>query len=197
MAKIHKAPRDPLYIYMNAERFRIADQHMRAVNDINLLNSFAPVAIVVSAFASELYLKCLLCIETGDIPQTHNLRELFHKLTPATRQKIEIKWAGYIPTMSRGWKQLEAVVGKKLDYDLESALMAGRSAFVRLRYHYEVENLADTSFILGDFPTLLRAVILEMMPAWAGAHHTPPTSHTHSGQAPPSSPVNPEEGGNQ
>jgi hypothetical protein len=49
-------------------------------------------AMVLSAFASELYLKCLLCVETGNVPNGHNLRDLFLKLKDETKLSLDGLW---------------------------------------------------------------------------------------------------------
>ena len=49
---------------------------------------FVPT-VVMSAFALELYLKCLIAIGTGKKPPPgHNLRRLFNKLTDKMQAKI-------------------------------------------------------------------------------------------------------------
>ena len=68
---------------MNAERFRAADAILRS--DENMKNygpAIAAPSMVLSAFAAELYLKCLFVIETGrSAPDTHDLRKLFSLLS--------------------------------------------------------------------------------------------------------------------
>ena len=44
------------------------------------------------------------------------------------------------------------------------ALDVGANSFIELRYFYETNQ---TYFILGDFPDVLRTVILERQPSWA------------------------------
>jgi hypothetical protein len=70
---------DPLKIYMNAERFRIADNQLRST-DPQVMNVVGLPTLVLCAFASELYLKCLLVVETGKAAPTHNLKALFREL---------------------------------------------------------------------------------------------------------------------
>jgi hypothetical protein len=45
--------------------------------DEQLFGIVAYPALVLTVFASELYLKCLLCMETGIVPSTHDLEALF------------------------------------------------------------------------------------------------------------------------
>jgi hypothetical protein len=58
---------DPLKIFMNAERFRQADLLLRSFNEQQIAVTIASPALILSAFASELYLKCIVCIETGEL----------------------------------------------------------------------------------------------------------------------------------
>src|SRR6202035_1891777 len=48
--------------------------------------------MVIGALTIELFLKCLSCIETGQVPRTHHLRELYDGLSPAIRARIEHTW---------------------------------------------------------------------------------------------------------
>jgi hypothetical protein len=93
-AKAKTPPIDPLKIYMNAERFRIADQLLRT--DAVLTehgSSIGSPILVMATFASELYLKCLFTIETARPPiQSHELRKLFLQLSQPARDKIETQW---------------------------------------------------------------------------------------------------------
>lgn len=48
--------------------------------------------LVLSAFASELYLKCLITIETNETPDGHDLERLFARLQVPTRHEIDGLW---------------------------------------------------------------------------------------------------------
>ena len=48
---------DPLKVFMNAERFRRADMHLRSALDQDLAVAVAAPALVLSAFASEILLE--------------------------------------------------------------------------------------------------------------------------------------------
>ena len=117
-------------------------------------------AMVLSAFSSELYLKCLLCLESGSVPPTHNLKVLFRQLHTATRERLRELWDLSSQTPER--QKLVAFIktmldSKNLRFDLAYALDAGANAFQELRYFYEKEKLL---FLLNDFHDMLRTVIL-------------------------------------
>ncbi|MEW6438128.1 MAG: hypothetical protein AB1508_13280 [Pseudomonadota bacterium] len=123
-------------------------------------------AMVLSAFASELYLKCLLCVETGETPRDHNLKRLFDKLAENTRRDVEDLWD--IDIRQHDKRQLIGRLrtlpkGKDMRFDLRSALELGAEAFIKLRYYYEEE---DTYFLLLHFPIVLRVAILKLFPLW-------------------------------
>jgi hypothetical protein len=86
---------DPLKIFQHATRFHDSDHRLRSTVPANKpsdLPFVAHPAMVLSAFASELYLKCLLCVETGVVPDQHNLKTLFKRLQPTTRRALEDLW---------------------------------------------------------------------------------------------------------
>ena len=131
-------------------------------------------AMVLSAFASELYFKSLLCLETGDVPQTHNLKALFRAVSADARKRLETLWDAYNsePTRVKALDLIRASPGgHELRLDLAYALDVGADAFREIRYIYESGN---TIFLLSDFPNLLRQVILERMPWWAQFQPTVP-----------------------
>jgi len=161
---------DPQKIYLHALGFHTAENALG-----KLTGSFDPqygsqvveANIVLSALTSELFLKCLICIETKLTPQGHHLGELFKQLTPKTQRSIIELWDTHIvPAREQMWRLIENSQGTKLKRDLPSALFAASRTFEKLRYSYE-GNLQDTTFYIGDLPRILRRIILEMNPAWA------------------------------
>jgi hypothetical protein len=122
--------------------------------------------MVLSVFATELYLKCLLYLETGKVPQTHNLKTLFDGLGLETRQRLQELWDNDLrrPVRQKVIAHIRTLPdGKKLRLDLPSVFKLGANAFVELRYFYEREQ---SFFLLSDFHNLLRTVILERMRWW-------------------------------
>ena len=160
---------DPSKIFLHASIFHGSDHKLRNTvphDRPDLISTIAHPAMVLSAFASELYLKCLLCIETGEVPRGHNLYELFKGLKPETRRRLEDLWDGEIRRPER-MKVIEHIRklpgGDSLRLDLPYALDVGADSFIELRYFYEKQS---SHFLLGDFPDLLRKVTLERLPGW-------------------------------
>lgn len=123
--------------------------------------------MVLSAFASELYIKSLLCLETGKVPQHHNLKSLFRELSPETQKRLKELWNDYSKHHDRQ-RVYDAIRklpdGQNVRTDLDYALDVGADAFRQIRYIYET---GQTIFLLGDFPNMLRQVIIERIPWWA------------------------------
>ena len=144
---------------MNAERFRQADLLLRSFNEQQIAVTIASPALILSAFASELYLKCIVCIETGELAHGHHLKNLYRRIEPNTRHSIEEKWDEYVssPLKQRLYKALASINGHPIPVDLDWTLSEGSSAFASLRYLHEVDDL-KTKFLLGDFPNILREV---------------------------------------
>jgi hypothetical protein len=52
-----------------------------ASEDMHVAITLAEPLIVLAALANELFLKCIICIETGGTTHGHNLKELFDRLS--------------------------------------------------------------------------------------------------------------------
>jgi hypothetical protein len=176
MVETAKPKLDPLKIYMNAERYSAAYVVLRRAgdNDPQLMSVLASPHMVMSVFASELYFKCLHCIETGTVPETHNLKALFRGLSVLSRNRIEQLWNAHAPRLEEMWRMIEGVTGKPIPRDFAAQLDMSAQAFTKLRYIHEDES---GSFFVGDLPPMLRQVILERRPFWATLRHKPPTAH--------------------
>jgi hypothetical protein len=122
--------------------------------------------MVLCAFAIELYLKCLLCIETGKVTKEHDLKGLFLRLDSSTRKRLEDLWDESLrrPDKQRGLDCIRGLPeGEQLQTDLLYVLGIGSHAFEELRYLYETKR---SKFLLHDFPDMLHRVILEKFPDW-------------------------------
>ena len=107
--------------------------------------------IVLWAFATELALKALVVLETGNAPlQTHSLSRLFESLTPNTRASLESRYS-VIRTEQQAWQSLPATSNELLGSHADD--------FVDWRYIYEKSGQA-TNQILGLKPSI-RAILDE------------------------------------
>jgi hypothetical protein len=187
---------DPLKIYMNAEAYRMAYIILgtQGNKDPQLMSTIASPQMVLSAFAIELYFKCLLCIETGSAPQTHNRKALFRELGPKTKARIEHLWSVHAVNLEELWAMMEKTTGKPIPRDFSSLLDLSGRAFSEIRYVHEDPT---GSFLVGDLPPVLRIVILERQPLWATLRHAPPTSLPRGMPTPPANSSNPPQGGSR
>lgn len=170
MKKLPKTKLDPQQIYLHGCRFQFSSERLRDPKHLQRgdFDLVAHPSMVLSALASELYFKCLICIETGKVPDAeHSLKKLFQQLNPQNRSQVEEGWKLLVqkPDMVHSLAMIEARFGVKVPRDLAWALDAGSHGFVQIRYIYE-PNGAQTKFLLGDLPQILRAVILHAKPDW-------------------------------
>ena len=136
-----------------------------------------------SAFASELYLKCLVLLETGQLMKAqHNLRKLFSKLRGKTQNAIETQFNEEMAKAPAiGAEAKTQLGGKEPPRTLREALKEGGEAFIKWRYMYENDNLQF--FGLFPLPPILDGIILVQKPGWkdfkltlAMLPNAPPTS---------------------
>jgi hypothetical protein len=151
-------------IYVQAKGFhRAADSLAFGLDK----DPFRATAVVTnSAFASELYLKCLIILETGQlIKNQHDLRKLFLKLHEDTQKAIERNFdqeMAKAPEISEAAKVRTG--GRKPPRTLREALTQGGDAFIKWRYLYEDESLEF--FALFPLPKFLEQTILTRKPEW-------------------------------
>jgi len=148
-------------IFNHACRFLGADQLLRKVGapGSGWELTVAPPTMVLSAFAAELFLKCLLVLETGAAQPTHRLDVLFKRVSHKRQRKIQELWeADCRPKLMPLCRALN------LPSDLSNALVKCGSAFENLRYYYEQPD--KVAYYIGDFAWILMRVIVEIEPEW-------------------------------
>jgi hypothetical protein len=141
-------------------------------NNTQLAVIIGEPVMVVAAFTIELFLKCLICMETGEVPHIHRLRDLFERLSLQTRSRIQDDWNNTIAAhRAEEWDRLEKMMGVSIARDLPSALAAGSESFERIRYSYEGKT-ENVQFYLQDLPQLLGRTIISMKPEWRSLNRT-------------------------
>ena len=120
---------------------------------------------VNAAFAVELYLKCLLLIEGGQVPETHNLKQLFNQVSRESRGKITKRHntlAADHPVLSEFRQKLG------IKTDLNSILEDGQDIFTQFRYFFEgiPNRMEPIGFGLDLFAQIVRNRILDLRPEW-------------------------------
>jgi hypothetical protein len=165
MAAKSKKPRpvsDPEQVFNHASQFLATDQALRKIfGGTEWGLTIGPPTMVLSAFASELYLKCLLILETGETPEdSHLLHVLYRRLSNKRRRRIEEMWdADARPKL----ENLARMLG--VPTDLPNALFRCSKAFEQLRYAYE-SKFNNVTYYIGDFPWVLMRAIVEIKPEW-------------------------------
>jgi hypothetical protein len=153
-------PIDPKSVFQLACKFAATEQHVRSTNNPKARFMASP-SMVLSAFAIELFLKCLLLLEGKEIDKTHTLNVLFRRLNHNHKRRIEEVWEREArPKVD----QLRRQHGVAHPSDLPNALVTCARAFEHMRYGYE--DPERQVFYLGDLPTILWRIILDMRPEW-------------------------------
>ena len=111
-------------IFHHAETFIAAYDQLHAVTAERVGMLAAPIT-VISAFASELYLKCLIGRETGDAPRGHDLMVLHSKLTTELKAVLEKHWLAIASDRSGLLDFAERQRGRLLPRNLSDALREG------------------------------------------------------------------------
>lgn len=144
-----------------------------ATQDQNQTFYLALVYVVNASFAVELYLKCLLAVESGQIPETHNLKDLFNQVSRESRAKIKKRHNKLAPDHSvlSGFRER---LGIKID--LDSLLEDGQDVFKHFRYLFEGvrSRTKPIGFGLELFGRIVRNRILDLRPEWLSDESTSP-----------------------
>lgn len=166
-----KKPIDPFAIYLHACRFLWSEEHLRRTEDPQVMALIAAPSIVLSSFTSELLLKCILVLETGNAPATHDLSVLFRRVSPPVRQRIIDEWDKAILAQQEQIAFNEAFSGKCIPRDLPSALDMCGKAFEGMRYIYE--DPMKTNFYIIGLARILMSAIWEIKPDWKNMQPAP------------------------
>jgi hypothetical protein len=123
----------------------------------------AVAEVVNEAFCLELYLKCLLMLETGNKGHGHKLKDLFDKLSQTNQAKVERYYNEDLGDLKMVTVQRR---GKTYASDLNGVLQATSDSFVEWRYLFEEKM--DPKPILGwqSLRASLLRLILELRPDW-------------------------------
>jgi len=153
---------DPAGIFQHADKFFRAVEQLHHTSDRKRFVQIALPIMVLSAFASELFFKCLLCMETARIHRTHLLLDLFEKLSPKTQRRLEELWDQALLPRKATLDELDK--SQIVPRDLRSNLASSTDTFRLLRYVYEPGP--DLVISISDLPLVLRRAIIELKPEW-------------------------------
>jgi hypothetical protein len=154
---------DPKSVFQLACKFAATEQHVRHINNPKAAFMASP-SMVLSAFAIELFLKCLLLLEGKELDRIHTLNVLFRRLSHKQKRRIEEVWEKEArPKVD----ELNQKFGLTHPSDLPNALVTCGRAFEYMRYGYEDPD--RQVFYLGELPTILWRTILDIRPEWEKA----------------------------
>lgn len=164
---------NPQKIFEHAGKFQWTNERLRKTDvaasetEVGFLGD---PCLVISALASELYLKCLLVIfntPLDELRRLHNLYELYRKLPQQIQDRIKALWDQDI--WQQGTRnlldQFETQIAKEMiPRNFATLLKFGANTFVDLRYVYEKQR--NINNVIVDLPSILRRVIAEIHPEW-------------------------------
>ena len=138
----------PLHIFLTAEQFRYAALLSHQIPFISwsipqlreLRGLQLPTAVMaLSAFALELYLKCLIRIGRKSFGNAHDLQVLFALISPRQQSRIRKFWKEtFLEEVRQDLTCAYAAQGKSgLVVDFDSVLAMSKDAFTLMRYAYE------------------------------------------------------------
>ena len=162
-----RPPPDPEKVYHQGGRFMMAEERLRFEENgvqADAAAMYAWPSMMLSAFASELFLKTILLLEGQSPSETHNLGKLYKGLHNKTKTRLAVLWDEAMRDRASSHGQLEALIGKRLPSDIRGALILCGDAFTVLRYAYEEGK--ETVFYIDALPRVLYQLILERKPEW-------------------------------
>lgn len=132
---------DPHQVYLHGLGFLVADGLLRTNAEregYKLAKWIQFPAMVTNAFASELFLKCLLILEgKAHLARGHDLHLLFKRLDGQTQKDIRARWDADAPRRVSSLAEAERLSGATIPRDLDTSLAECGKAFERIRYIFE------------------------------------------------------------
>jgi len=164
-----KPPADPYQVFTHGRRFMAAEEYLRRKGpdeeqELLRVGWIALPSNVLSAFASELFLKSLLILDGNPSLDVHNLGTLYKRLHNKKKDRLSAIWDETKEERERYLPSVETTTGAKLPRDLRGALKECGDAFTMIRYHYE--DPSRSKFYLSELPRILHRYILEIKPEW-------------------------------
>ncbi len=84
---------DPFKMFVHADDFYRTLHYLTGNDDPEHMSAVAFPTMVLAAFASELFLKCIICMEGRPVPKWHDLKSLYDLTSKPARQRMEHHWA--------------------------------------------------------------------------------------------------------
>jgi hypothetical protein len=159
---------DPQDILRSADSFSAACKTLQDAATQGRAVVIEIVLATLEALTVELYLKCLIMLESGQYRSGHDLYKFFKCLAPQTRSELQQAHDVYL---TRWPAVVAAIKAKGYKTDLESLLIAGRHAFTDFRYAHEAgskkaRGKQNVMFGLHGLAVCIRARIMKLKPDW-------------------------------
>lgn len=158
---------DPKEIFQTAEKFYQAVRLMGHEIYRHHIELVLPQCIT-SAFCAELYLKCIVTIESesGDTPKgIHDLRNLFDKVSDKSQKKIK-DWHDKIDAADPT-RNLRIKMHPDSPRTFDEKIASCRGVFKAWRYAYEDGGqIGASSWPGGAITASLREFVLDQHPDW-------------------------------
>jgi hypothetical protein len=125
--------------------------------------------VVVQAFTTELYLKCLVLLSVGKAAWGHELVDLYNKLDPKAKQRVETL---YNQALQAKIKTINPNIVELLPLSLANKLKECTNAFDAFRYGFEQVGTWTSPTgtppmpVPGELLDAVRNAILELKPDW-------------------------------
>lgn len=127
----------------------------------------------IHALSTEIYLKCLILVESGKLHHHHDLARLYALISQESKDRIEKEWEDYWIEQPR--RQYPPEVADNLPdalkepRSLKVSLRASRHAHEIFRYIYEPDK-PDAGMFIHPLPWFLHKLILEKHPEWLDSY---------------------------
>ena len=157
-------------IFKHADRFHWTDDYLRRHTDQRVIEMIILPTMVLAAFAAELYLKCLHCIDSNEVPPGHSLKQLFERLPKLRRDAIVALWDDLMAEQKEMLDRRDADFGTKIPRDFKTSIAESDRGFENLRYVYEDDKF---KFYMADLALVLRKIILKIHPTWGSMKRDP------------------------
>jgi hypothetical protein len=164
MVSVNQTQVAPISIFQHAETFISCIDYLHTAPPERIVPAGVPL-MVLSAFAAELYLKCLVCRKNGKAPRGHYLHDLYSQLDATDKSALDAHWSLFNRDRNEFNKSIEVQENRAVPRALKDAIVEGNKAFEQLRYIYE--GPPPFRFLLGDLPLALRRTIIDSEPTWA------------------------------
>jgi hypothetical protein len=182
-----KAPVDPKHVFRAAVSYEYSANLLASITSMiagrsgkltasppEAMPPTAAPATALGGFAIELYLKCLLQLESGASlpPGGHPLVDLFSRVSSPRQAEIKRVYDENRPSLA----QVELAFFEKFRYphalDFDRHLGVLSRAFERWRYYYELE-MEGGLMVPGSISYAVQQVILQLRPEWASILNNP------------------------